>query len=286
MKPRIFLLVVDLDNTLYDWVTFFTSAFYEMVAVAGPMLGVSEEQLLDELHVVHQRYRNSEQPFALLETESAVRTSDGADRAAKARALGPAFAAFNRARDATLRVYPDVKETLTRLKQSSRIVGHTEASAANAVYRLQKLGLDELVEPLYAAAELGPPHPFQERADHYAGALARVRMLGPSQRKPDARVLLDICANQAVAPEHTLYVGDSISRDIGMAKAAGTWAAWAKYGTKYDAWRWEKLVRITHWTPEDVARARRSQELFGDVRPDVTLETSFAEILNHFDFAG
>ncbi len=44
---QIKLVVCDLDNTLYDWVTFFSKAFYAMVETAVPILEVPKDQILD-----------------------------------------------------------------------------------------------------------------------------------------------------------------------------------------------------------------------------------------------
>lgn len=92
-----------------------------------------------------------------------------------------------------------------------------------------------------------------------------VRLLPFSARKPNPEVLLDICKDERVSPHRTLYIGDSIPRDIG-AKSAGVWSAWAEYGTKYDRKLWDQLVRITHWTTEDVKRAEEAQRKYGNVR--------------------
>lgn len=54
------LSVTDLDNTLYDWVTFFASSFYAMVSRAAEILGTPVEMLLDECRRVHQCYGDSE----------------------------------------------------------------------------------------------------------------------------------------------------------------------------------------------------------------------------------
>src|SRR5262249_17389535 len=70
--PTICLLVTDLDNALYDWVTFFSRAFYDMVGLAASILGVSEDLLLDELQEVHRNRRDTEYPFALLETRTVL----------------------------------------------------------------------------------------------------------------------------------------------------------------------------------------------------------------------
>jgi FMN phosphatase YigB (HAD superfamily) len=283
MKPQVSLLVVDLDNTLYDWVTFFVHAFYAMTTAAASIIGVNEERLLDDMKEVHQRYGNSEQPFGLLEARCVLERMGHLDRQTRVEALADAFKSFNDVRDHLLCLYPGVLETLKTVKRSCQIVGHTEASVANAIFRLRKLQIIDLVNPLYALKENGPPHPRPERAREYATLFASARHLEEHERKPDTRVLLDICQKQGVAPEQTLYVGDSISRDVGMAKNAGVWAAWAKYGTVYDHSLWPRLVRVTHWTAEDVERAKRTEELLGHTKPDAVL-ARFDEILEHFDF--
>jgi phosphoglycolate phosphatase len=72
--------------------------------------------------------------------------------------------------------------------------------------------------------------------------------LANHQIKPDPIVLLEICAREGYAPENSAYVGDSIARDILMAKQAGVFAIWAAYGAEHDPVVFNDLVRISHWT--------------------------------------
>jgi len=281
------LVVTDLDNTLYDWVTFFASAFYAMISRAAEILEVPESALLDECQAVHRFYGDSEAPFALLDTPTVRERYKGRSRQEQATLLDSAFHAFNRERDKTLKLYPGVLDFLTRVRPVVPIVGHTEASSTNAFFRLKKLGVDHFVTPLYALEHTGGGHPDAARAVEWSGGLQSVRLLRQDERKPDPRVLLDICRDQGVAPDRTLYIGDSLARDIGMAKAVGAWAAWAKYGTTFQKEMWDRLVRITHWTPEDVQRARHVQERFGHVKPDRVLQAGLHELIetpdNHDD---
>jgi phosphoglycolate phosphatase len=69
-----------------------------------------------------------------------------------------------------------------------------------------------------------------------------------------------------------------------MAKQAGVTAIWARYGTKYDPACWTYLVKITHWTEEDVAREKTLKAKYHDVVPDYTID-SFEE-LKSILFAG
>jgi phosphoglycolate phosphatase len=63
-----------------------------------------------------------------------------------------------------------------------------------------------------------------------------------------------------------------------MAKEAGVKAVWARYGTSYDPELWNVLVRVTHWTRDDVLREARLKESAKGVQPDAIID-SFADIL-------
>ena len=58
-----------------------------------------------------------------------------------------------------------------------------------------------------------------------------------------------------------------------MAKEAGVTAIWARYGTKYDADCWTYLVKITHWTDDDVSREKNLKTRYANVVPDHTIDT-------------
>lgn len=284
-KPTIELLVTDLDNTLYDWVSFFAVAFYRMVEVAAGQLDVGREVLLDDLRAIHRAHHNSEQPFALLDTKTVSDRLPGLSRRERKEYLDDAFHAFNSARKALLTPYPNVLDTLERIDGSGcTIVGHTEATAVNAQFRLAMLGLAKYLKRLYAAENRGKGHPAPELASRVVG-VPSVTYLARGELKPAPGVLLNICADNGVDPSRTLYVGDSVSRDVGMAKEAGVWVAHAQYGTRYPPEYWPMLVRISHWHEDDVRRAELAESMFGQVEPDARLDEGFAQILGHFRFS-
>ena len=279
---RVRLLITDLDNTLYDWVSSFVPAFYEMVRVAAGPLDVREEQLLDDLRVVHQRYRNSEQPFALLETASVQTRLGMMTRADQARALDPAFHVFNAARRKHLRSYPGVIATLECIRKTGcAVVAHTEAVVENIIYRLDALDLLRYLDRVYAPEGVGIVHPFPEQLARFNSAKQKLRALPATHRKPEPTVVDDICHDFSVASSETVYVGDSLSRDVLMAKLAGAIAAHAEYGTRRDAQLWQQLVRVTHWTEEDVQRERNLQAQSMDVAPDLVLG-EFSDLLRPY----
>jgi len=285
MKPKIILLITDLDNTLYDWVTYFSEAFTALVEKAEEILLVPRSRLLDEFKFVHQQHHNSEHPFALLEIHSVAEQMGHLSRQEKKRALDSAFYAFNKKRKEKLVAYEGVVETLRSINQKGcAIVGHTEATVPNAIFRLSSLGLVEYLFRLYAIEppEFDHPDPgwsrFQEFPPDYVRTVPRLK------RKPNPLLLLDICSELSVEPSRTVYVGDSLTRDMSMAKVAGVRSAWAKYGTMYSREHWKTLVRVTHWTEEDVKREQELEVKFKTTEPDVVLE-SYSQLLEEFEFS-
>src|SRR5262245_26301782 len=144
------LLITDLDNTLYDWVTFFSASFRSMVDELVVLLDVPEETILEEFKRVHQRYGNSEQPYAVLELPSLQRKFSDLSRDEVLKRIDPALHSFNSMRKRTLRLYDGVAETLSELQHAGvRIVGHTEAVLANSYWRLRALSIDRHFSRLY-----------------------------------------------------------------------------------------------------------------------------------------
>lgn len=284
MKPRIQLVIFDLDNTLYDWVTYFARSFSAMTRVAAQLLECDHDRLLDDLRHVHQQHHNSEQPFALLETQIADERLGELSREERYEALRPAFQAFNSRRDQELRLYPGVRETLDRLHdRGALVVAHTEATVPNAMLRLRKLDVERYFSHLFAVTPSGQGHPIATRNAVFLAGHPTVRFLAQHERKPNPQVVRDIGESVGVPASSTVYVGDSIPRDIGMAKSAGAYAAWAKYGTQYSAEDWQSLVRVTHWTAADVARAEQARARYGNTTPDAVLEARMDELFEHFD---
>lgn len=276
------LLVCDLDNTLYDWVGYFVPAFYSMVDEAVRITGCERERLLDDFREVHQLHHDSEHPFALLETHTINEMFPGQTRAELARLLDPAFHAFNKARIEHLTLYDGVEEGLVRLKQQGvRLVAHTEAKLFSVVFRLEKLKLTGLFENIYCRERSDTPHVSSSVQSRWLRSfpMQKVRELTVHQRKPNACVLREICAAEGVSSQHAAYVGDSIARDIMMAKQAEVFAVWAKYGARHTSAEYDALVRISHWTQEDVEREKALAKQAEGIEPDAVLEKSFAELV-------
>jgi FMN phosphatase YigB (HAD superfamily) len=273
------LLITDLDNTLYDWVTFFTKSFHAMVGELTKIIDISEEQILSEFRVVHQRYGNSEQPFAVLELPSVKRQFPGASPSELARQVDSALHKFNSTRKRTLVLYPGCVEVLKELNaEGIKIVGHTEAILANAYWRLRALGVDQYLKRLYTLEGMDAIH-VSNNSTWVEPPSEFVTVLPRHERKPNPRLLSDICSREGFSISDAYYLGDSLVRDMSMAKAAGVKAIWARFGTKYDPNHWTYLVKVTHWTEQDVAREKDLKEKFSNIKPDFVID-SFLDLPN------
>ncbi len=272
------LLITDLDNTLYDWVTYFARSFQAMVAELSAVIEVPEDQLRAEFKQLHQKYGDSERPFTMLELPSVTGYFGDLTRPQLRDKLEQPMRVFSTTRQQTLHLYPSVLDTLSELKRRGvRLVGHTEAMTVNAFYRLRYLGIADLFTRLYALESRVDPHPRMGAKAEYEPPPGFVAPVPLAERKPNPRLLLDVCAREGVDPADAWYVGDSLTRDVSMAKVAGLRAVWARYGTQRSPDLWNILVSVTHWTEEDVARDRELRHRFDKIVPDETID-SFGEL--------
>jgi FMN phosphatase YigB (HAD superfamily) len=209
------LLITDLDNTLYDWVTFFTSSFRGMIEELTKLLGIDEEELLGEFRTVHQKYGNSEQPFAVLELPSVLRKYPGLARAEVTQKLDPALHRFNSIRKRTLSLYPDSAETFQHLTERGvTIVGHTEAILANAYWRIKTLGIDRYFSRLYTLQGMDAIH-VSDKSRWVDPPNDFVTVLPREERKPNPRLIADICRHEGIELANTYYLGDKHARENG-----------------------------------------------------------------------
>jgi len=264
-------------------VTFYTTAFYEMVDEAAGILGVAPDRVIEDLSEVHRATGNTEQPFGLLKTAVVLQKFRDFSDAERMEILDPAFHTFNRARKLHLQLYAGVRETLERIVGSCPLVALTEATAANAAFRVRFFSIDGLFDRITAKEDTpGTPQGLELR-EKYAAIYRKMDLITNGLSKPDPGLILSIISRYGVEPDETLYVGDSLERDVLMGKDAGVLTAWAQYGKSYDPESWKRLVRITCWTDEDLARQREAQGEVSVIRPDITLRNGFHQLLDYVD---
>ena len=274
------LLITDLDNTLYDWVSFYSQSFSAMAEELSKEINVPLDILLSEYKVIHQRFGNSEKPFATLELPSVISYFGTNDKILLQKKLTRVFSAFSSKCNHTLKLYPTVRDTLNILRERGvKIVGHTESLEYNSLYRLYKLDVIDFFDHLYTIEDNHNLHPNPKNAKVISVKDDFIIRLSSAESKPNPKLLEHICLTENVDIKDAVYVGDSITKDISMAKSIGMKAVWARYGRQFAPELWEILVKITHWTDKDVEREEQLKESFSRVKPDYSIN-SFAEILD------
>lgn len=214
--PAISLLVTDIDNTLFDWVSSWAACVPGLVADLASELGIGPGEAERRVRTVHRAWGRTECPSCV------------ATLVADRRACERIIRGYERRFSATAPVFDDVPDTLRRVRASgARVAAYTESHRGHTLRRLTLLGLADLVDIVYS-----------------------------DQRKPDPATLQTIASEARTEPGRMLYVGDNLWKDVAMAERAGVHAAWARYGTRRspDAEAW--LERLCHWTPSDTAAER------------------------------
>lgn len=274
-------VILDFDDTLYDWVGQWHASFSAMLAEISKISGIPEHELKPSIRRVHQDHHTSEYSFLI----EAIPELHVGENSAMLGRYGPAIVAFKEQRDKHLRLFPDVLSTLKTLKAAGKcIVVFTESQLFYSKMRFKRFELDGLIDYLYTSSDkvsLEDQLVIQRRAhgpDFYELRHTRENSIRPGRLKPEPEVLLQIIAEVGSTASRSLYVGDSLFKDVLMANQAGVRGVWARYGASRDRDQYSLLREVSHWTDADIQREKDLAT--HDVSPDATLENGFWELLD------
>ena len=287
MLPKKTVLITDFDNTLFDWVELWLNCFSAMLGGISEISGISKEKLIPEIKAVHKKHGTSEYSFLIEEIPSLAPILKG-------RPAIEVFAApiknYQQQRRKHLHLYPTVAETLLKIKgRGTVIVGYTESMAFYSNYRVRRLGLDGVINLMFCPEDHVLPEGLRAEdfrhypAEHYELKYTKQHFTPKGTMKPDTKVLDEIVRDLGLRKADCVYVGDSLMKDVAMALDCGVEDVWAKYGRAHERPDYKLLRDVTHWTDKDVAREQEIKER-EHVHPTHTLEKTFSEILNLFDF--
>ncbi len=235
------LVVTDMDNTLYSWIDYIVPAVEAMVDAVVKATGVPRIRVVQSLKAVYTKYESNEYPFAL--QESSLFQEFPEFGSFDKLVIEPARMAFAEARRKYLKPYKQVAETLAALKEKRvPVVALTDAPRNPAEQRAKRLGLDQHLTALYTLPGFqfpqGPdgealvaPDILQRDVKGEYRAACPVIELPRDFEKPNARGLSKVLATYGAEPAQTLVIGDSVKKDIAIARELGCHDAWAEYGT-------------------------------------------------------
>lgn len=282
-KPKITTVITDLDNTLFDWVEIWFSGFNALLETLISLSGVPKQTLTSEIRKIHQRHRTSEYAFLIQEIPSLQKLHPGENLI---EIYDEAIHEYRKARKDKLLLYPGVKEALKRIKdKGALLVGYTESMEFYTNYRVRNMGLDGVLDFLYSPKDHDLPKnltPEQIRmypADYYKLKKTIHKNTPPNELKPNPAVLLDIIEDINSSPENTLYVGDSMMKDIVMAKEAGVYDVLAAYGKAQHKEEYKLLREVSHWPDHEVEKEKNFI-----VKPTFVLKNSMEQLFDCFNF--
>lgn len=249
------LLVLDIDNTIFDWVSYYVNSFWPLLEKASQIVGVEPEKLAHEARDVFDREGSTEYPF-VVQCLPSVERYFGADieRMINECVL-PCTEKFNENAAVYLTPYPGVIEAMMQIKTEFshlKVIALTDAPRYVALWKLSKLKLIHFFDAIYGLTD--PKIPVDQttglvKVEHqllvkhlkrnnfeFKGLL---RELPDDYEKPGKRgfktILMDFeLENHPSQLENILWVGDNIKKDIALGSSIGIKSAWAKYGTHFN----------------------------------------------------
>jgi len=280
-------LITDLDTTLFDWVDLWFNCFSAMLDCIVKISGIPKEQLVPEIAAIHRKYGTSEYSFLIEEIPSLTHMLDGRPAT---KVFAEAIEAYRVERRKHLNLFPTVAETLLKIKgRGTRVIGYTESMGFYSNYRARRLGLDGVLDYMFCPEDHVLPEGLSAEdlrrypSQHYSLRYTTQKYTPKGSKKPDAVVLGAIVSELKLNKSECVYLGDSLMKDVPMAIECGIEDVWAKYGEAHKRPEYKLLQDVTHWSAEDVAREQRIKAR-EHVMPTHTLQNTFSEILDLFDF--
>jgi len=279
--PEISLVITDLDNTLYDWVGTWHKWFIEMIQYLKDKTGSSGDIIEIEFAKLHKRFQTVEFNYSLEEIEPSI-------SALSPHSTKEIYEEINKLYlDANLNfisLYSDVSHTLSKIKNmGALVIGFTESPKPFSLFRVKALKLDKFFDSIY-----GPDIYFNSRipipliSSDYDTSNIVFNKIPSGISKPNHTILDSILKDFNTSHTQAIYIGDSLIRDVSMAKSASVIDVWAKYGDSTNRPEYDILRRVSHWPKQKIERERVLST--SDIKPTYCLESSLGDILDFFNF--
>ena len=268
-KSKFQLIVTDIDNTIFDWVSYYVNSFSALLDNVSKVIGVSYEQLAEESREVFTRHASIEYPFLIQELPSANKFyGDDIDRMLE-EAVEPSRQLFKKVAETYLSPYAGVLQALKTIKERHPmlpIVALTDAPRYVAMWKLNKLGALHYFSAVYGLADprlptsphlgrvkVNPKILLKHLQQHNFDFVGKIRILPDEYEKPGTRglktVLMDYELDEpAEKRQKVLWIGDNLRKDMGLGKKLGVRSVWAEYGASVNA---GLLTRLKQFSPLD-----------------------------------
>lgn len=276
------LLVFDVDNTLFDWLPYYSESNTALLATLAEMIAVPYPLLLEEFKQLLGHY-DTKNSFVLQELPSLSQKGASVDRETIYRRCTEVF--LQKA-TAALVPYPGAVVTLATIKcyrPHVKIAALTDSPAIEAVWKIDRLGLATYFDGVYGL-DNQPLVPSPAVLNEIIAASKRyrgvIKMIPSAYEKPSTKgleMIMRDCGLNASERDRVIYVGDNMKKDIALGKKAGVLTCWSEFGVPADNYSLSRTYALS-----TTVRIKRNVPNRDDHRlcPDVTLQ-KFSDILNH-----
>jgi FMN phosphatase YigB (HAD superfamily) len=247
-------LILDLDNTVYNWVDAFLPSFRAMTHKLADELSIPEEEILAAFSDVYKQRGTVEYPRAV--DELVLWDAHQVPSEEKRRITSLVNKVFSITYRRNLSLFPHVRETLEWTQDEGiLVVGLSDALEHWVCFRLRRLGVARYFSGLYTWHH---DQWFEGRPTVRSSIRTLVR-LASSELKPNVDVVNRMLTDFNLSRADTFMLGDSLSKDVAAARAAGVRDVWARYGTRPREENLNTLRRITPWTETEKVADREAR---------------------------
>ncbi|MGH1432577.1 MAG: HAD family hydrolase [Neptuniibacter sp.] len=251
------ILITDIDNTLTNFVDYFSPCFRAMVHALHSKTGICEDIIYDDYISVFQNHGSIEYTFATQELNCLQSLS----QSERDRLVYVTRVAFGQAHKNRLKPYPEVKEFLGLLKACGwDIYAVTNAPVYRAYLRLKVIGVDFFSglsawegrdnESLFTEENSDLQRKKQEALLRLEEKGIAVMGYQDNEIKPNSIMFEHVLeyVNEFYSGEKEFWaLGDNILNDLSPCKKLGIKTVWAKYGSDISPKELNTMMRITPW---------------------------------------
>ncbi len=236
-------LILDLDNTLFNWMDAFAESFREQVKFLLQFHNVKEEIILRDFKNVFKKYNSVEVPSAVYQLSiwKTCNINKQEIKRIQEKSLEVLLNSWRR----NLKLFPKVEETLDWARKEGFLVfAYSDAFAFWVDFRLTTLNLHKYFDNIFAMSDdnISDCDLVIKSKRH-----CNITLVNQLEMKPNTVILVRILDKYNIKKEHAYFVGDSITKDIQTAKQVNICDIWARYGLNYKRENGNLLSFITPW---------------------------------------
>ncbi len=295
MNKSIELIVLDVDNTLFDWVNYYTPAMEGLLARVSEVTGIDVAQLTAEAKTVFSDLGSIEHPFLIQRLPSVLKHYDQDEQKILSEVVAPGRDAFLETASKYLSAYPTVIEGLEALKNKigAPVVALTDAPRYVAMWKMNKLNMLSYFDSVYGLADPTPPKTkcgnkllvdteiAKKHLTGYSfGFKGHFRVLPNHFEKPNPEGFKMILDQYKVKdPKNVVWVGDNLKKDMLLGNKLGVQSFWAKYGVLEDAGLYARLAKFS--PEENIAKHSSTDTVYSKADLKYKTLNRFVELMDY-----